>query len=285
MGYDLRRVRDPQIGGSWLSNGYEVIRSRENPKIKYFASMHDRKKASKEGVVFIEGSRLCEDALLSGIRPIKTIVTEARYELFGKLKDEFDIGTEVTVTTEELFAKIASTVNPQGIAMIVDEPESVKELPGRDDGKDIYVVLENVQDPGNMGTIIRMADAFDLNAVILTNGCVDPYNEKVLRSSMGSVWHIPMIRGFSSGQVIDMLRENNVSCMAADLKGDTLDTSVIELPAAYFIGNEGSGLKDSTSVACDKKVKIPMPGKAESLNAASAASIIGFVLSSKRLQQ
>jgi len=99
---------------------------------------------------------------------------------------------------------------------------------------------------------------------------------------MGSVWHIPMIRGLSSEQVIDMLRENNVSCMAADLKGKMLDAGSITLPVAYFIGNEGNGLSASTSEACDVKIRIPMPGKAESLNAASAASIIGYVLMQNR---
>ncbi len=264
---------------------YELITSRDNPKIRLFASMHDRRKASREGLVYIEGMRLCEDALRSGVIPVNWICIESRFDMCERWREEFAIESPLTVTNESCFSKISSTVNPQGVAMLVREPESEDGFPQREDGKDIFVVLENLQDPGNMGTIIRMADAFDFNAVIMTEGCVDPYNEKVLRSSMGSVWHIPLIRRSSSEEVISELKSRGVSCMAADLKGDTLDTSVIELPAAYFIGNEGSGLKDSTSVACDKKVKIPMPGKAESLNAASAASIIGFVLSSKRLQQ
>jgi len=261
---------------------YELITSRDNPKIRLFASMHDRRKASREGLVYIEGMRLCEDALRSGVIPVNWICIESRFDMCERWREEFAIESPLTVTNESCFSKISSTVNPQGVAMLVREPESEDGFPQREDGKDIFVVLENLQDPGNMGTIIRMADAFDFNAVIMTEGCVDPYNEKVLRSSMGSVWHIPMIRGLSSGQVIDILREKNVSCMAADLKGKMLDAGSITLPVAYFIGNEGNGLSASTSEACDVKIRIPMPGKAESLNAASAASIIGYVLMQNR---
>ncbi len=265
------------------SNGYELIKSRDNSKIKLFVSMHDRRKASKEGLVFIEGSRLCEDALLSGVRPVKVLCVEGRYELVRSWISNYDIDCEIIVTTDDCFSKISSTVNPQGIAMLVKEPKSCTQLPVRGDGKDIYVVLENLQDPGNMGTIIRMADAFDFNAVIMTDGCVDPYNEKVLRSSMGSVWHISLIRVSGTEDLVERFRDNEVSMIAADLRGALLDEAEITLPAAYFIGNEGKGLRSETSDMCDTKIKIPMPGKAESLNAASAASIMGYVLMQKRI--
>ena len=262
---------------------YELITSRDNPKIRLFASMHDRRKASREGLVYIEGMRLCEDALRSGVIPVNWICIESRFDMCERWREEFAIESPLTVTNESCFSKISSTVNPQGVAMLVREPESEDGFPQREDGKDIFVVLENLQDPGNMGTIIRMADAFDFNAVIMTEGCVDPYNEKVLRSSMGSIWHIPLIRGAESADMIDRLRTAGVSCIAADLNGALLDESTITLPAAYFIGNEGNGLKPETSDRCDTRIKIPMPGKAESLNAASAASIIGYVLARKCL--
>lgn len=258
----------------------EIIRSKDNPKVKRFALLHDRKKASKEGLVFIEGTRLCEDALISGVRPVSVACTEERFDLVSSWQSDYEISCEVVVMTSECFSKIASTVNPQGVAMIVSMPEAVSEFPLRDDGKDIFVVLENLQDPGNLGTIIRLADAFDFNGVIMTRDCVDPYNEKVLRSSMGSVWHIPLITLGSSDEILELLHSKGIDTLACELHGDDLKSASLKLPAAYFIGNEGKGLKASTISGCKSKIKIPMPGKAESLNASSAASVIGYVLAS-----
>ena len=121
-----------------------------------------------------------------------------------------------------------------------------------------------------------MADAFDFTAVIITSGTCDPYNEKVLRASMGSVWHIPLIAVRSMEEVFSFCKINNITTYAMHLKGDELKTGSLVLPAAYMIGNEGNGLSDYAASGCSCLLKIPMPGRAESLNAASAASIIGF---------
>ena len=260
----------------------DVIRSKDNPKVKRLALLHDRKKAAREGLVFIEGVRLCEDALISGVIPKIIACSEDRAEITEVWKKQYSFDAETVVMTKECFAKVASTVNPQGIAMIIDVPEQPSGLSLRGDGKDICIVLENIQDPGNLGTMIRLADAFDFNAVIMTEGCADPYNEKVLRSSMGSVWHIPLITMKDSEEVLEMLNDKGFISIACELHGDTLNEAELKLPAAFFIGNEGNGLKSGTIESCTRKIKIPMPGKAESLNAASAASIIGYVLASLR---
>ena len=258
----------------------EVIRSKDNPKVKRFALLHDRKKAAKEGLVFIEGTRICEDALLSGVEPVSFVYSEEKEKLANEWTERYGISCEIVCVTSECFTKIASTVNPQGVALITKIPEMSKELPLRQDKKDIFVVLENLQDPGNLGTIIRLADAFDFNAVIMTRDCADPYNEKVLRSSMGSVWHIPLITMEDTGKILDELDRRGIDSIACELHGDDMKSADLRLPAAYLIGNEGKGLKAETIERCSRKIKIPMPGKAESLNAASAASIIGYVLAS-----
>ena len=260
----------------------EVIRSKDNPKVKRFALLHDRKKAAKEGLVFIEGMRICEDALMSGVVPVSFVYSEDRADLASSWIERYNISCEIVCVTSECFSKIASTVNPQGVAIIARIPDMKIEIPRRGDGKDIFVVLENLQDPGNLGTIIRLADAFDFNAVIMTKNCADPYNEKVLRSSMGSVWHIPLIVREDAEIITSELNSMGVDTIACDLKGDLLEKADLKLPAAYYIGNEGAGLRPETSALCTSKIKIPMPGKAESLNAASAASIIGYVLASLR---
>ena len=254
----------------------EIIRSKDNPKFKYLSSIKDRRKAAKEHVIFLEGKRLVTDAVESGIKASMIVYSEEGYRNIGCVCGAGDI----IVLADNLFGKVANTVNPQGIIMVAEEPDHEGEIPF--EGPDsLYVVLENLQDPGNMGTIIRLADAMGFTAVILLGSNVDIYNEKVIRASMGSVFHIPAVKTDLAG-LKAFLEDNKVTSYAMHLKGELLDESRLSLPAAYLIGNEGSGLSVEASGLSDKMLKIPMKGKAESLNAASAASIIGYELSKLR---
>ena len=255
----------------------QIITSRDNAKVKRLVSLHKRENARREGLVFLEGERLCTDAFESGIAPSEVIVTEKNISW----ADKYANGAEVTLLSDDCFKKIASTVNPQGIACIVKQPVLEKEIPYRDDGNDIYAVLEDVQDPGNLGTIIRTADAFDFTAVIMSPSTCDPFNEKTLRSSMGSVWHLPLV-SCPLDDAFAFFGRNGIDSLAMHLKGEPLKEADIKLPAAYLIGNEGRGLTAGTSSKCTRLIKIPMPGKAESLNAAAASAITGYVLSTKR---
>ena len=255
----------------------QLITSRDNAKVKRLVSLHKRENARREGLVFLEGERLCRDAFESGIKPSEVIITEKNVSW----ADEYAKGAEVTLLSDDCFKKIASTVNPQGIACIVSQPVLESEIPVRGDGNDIYAVLEDIQNPGNLGTIIRTADAFDFTAVIMTPSTCDPFNEKTLRSSMGSVWHLPLVTA-SIDDAFAFFGNNGIRTLAMHLKGKDLNEADITLPAAYLIGNEGRGLTDETSEKCTDLVKIPMPGKAESLNAAAASAIAGYVLSTKR---
>lgn len=255
----------------------QLITSRDNAKVKRLASLHKRENARREGLVFLEGERLCREAFESGIKPSEVVVTEKNIPWAEKYAE----GAEVTLLSDDCFKKIASTVNPQGIACIIDQPVLEKDIPFRGDGNDIYAVLEDIQDPGNLGTIIRTADAFDFTAVIMSPSTCDPFNEKTLRSSMGSVWHLPLVT-CDLDEAFSFFKKNGIDSLAMHLKGEDLKEADIKLPAAYLIGNEGRGLSDETSAKCTRLVKIPMPGKAESLNAAAASAITGYVLSSKR---
>ena len=252
----------------------QIITSRDNPNVKRIAKLAKRDQARKEGVIYLEGTRLCEEALASGEEPLEVIVTESRIGW----ADEFAPDIEPLVLSENVFSRLSRTVNPQGVALIIREPAIAADIPFSADGKDIYVVLENTQDPGNLGTIIRMADAFGLTAVIVSPTTCDPYNDKVIRATMGSVWHIPVVRK-TMDECFDFFAEKGIETLAMHLKGSELGTGDLKLPCAYFIGNEGDGLTDGTTGKCSKLVKIPMKGKAESLNAAVAASVIGYELS------
>ena len=139
-----------------------VITSRDNPNVKRIAKLTKREHARAEGVIYLEGTRLCEEALASGQKAIEVIATEERVS-WAK---EFTPDIEPLILAKTVFAKISQTVNPQGVAIVIKEPQISAEIPSKEDGKNIYVVLENTQDPGNLGTIIRMADAFGLQHVI-----------------------------------------------------------------------------------------------------------------------
>lgn len=258
------------------------ISSRDNPRFKYVQSLHDRKTAIHAGVVFIEGVRLCEDALTSGLRPETIIFSSKKEMLATEWCERFALSEDVEWISipDHLFEKLGSTLNPQGIAAIVTAPGQPEELPVN--GKDIYFVCEEISDPGNLGTIIRTADAFNFSAVILTEGSVDPFNEKAIRASMGSCFHIPIIQGISLEKVCLILKSKGVQLVASHLGGIPPEQAGISLPAALFIGNEARGLSEECSGNCDILVRIPMPGKAESLNASSAAAIMGYILNCKR---
>ena len=258
----------------------EIITSKDNSKVKYLASLHDSRTARRENVVFIEGVRGCEDALGCGVMPSVVVADESHASWAVENSGKF--GCECLVLSEACFKKISQTVHPQGAALVAKRPVSDGGVVLRGDNKDIFMCLEDIQDPGNLGTMIRIADAFDFGAVLVTKNTVDAYNDKVIRSSMGSIWRVPVIEFEDSDAMIKALHDKSVKIIAAELHGDDLGQAKIGLPAAYFIGNEGAGLKASTIDQCDIKVKIPMQGKAESLNAASAASIIGYVLQGVR---
>lgn len=258
------------------------IFSKDNEQYRYVKSLHDRKTAEREGVVFLEGVRLCEDALISGLNPLMVLFSDEKQALVANWCERFSFpeNTLMLSMPEVLFCRLGSTKNPQGVALVVQSPLLSGIIPAR--GNDLYLVCEGTADPGNLGTMIRMADAFDFTAVLVTAGTVDPFNEKVLRASMGSCFHIPIAVYDSIDEICSELRKNGVQLIASHLKGEPLPEAVFSFPSALLIGNEARGLTDACSGRCDILVKIPMPGKAESLNAASAASILGYVLSSRR---
>lgn len=259
-----------------------TITSKDNPQYRYVRSLHDRKNAQRDGVVFLEGVRLCEDALLSASEPIIVLCTAGKETLVADWCGRFSISESVELLSmpDELFGKLGSTKNPQGVALVVKSPLNPGEIPLR--GNDVYLVCEETSDPGNLGTMIRMADAFDFSAVIITSGTVDPFNEKVIRASMGSCFHIPILQYHSIEEIIFLLKKMSVQLIASHLNGEPLPLAEFVFPCALFVGNEARGLTKECSQLCDLLVKIPMTGKAESLNASSAASILGYVINSHK---
>ena len=142
-----------------------------------------------------------------------------------------------------------------------------------------------MNDPGNLGTVIRTADACGADAIFLSKGSVDMYNPKVLRSTMGSMFHVPVFQNVELNEISAKLKKNEIPLYAAHLRGDTYPYGLeLAEPCAFIIGNEARGLSDEAADLCDRWVKIPMPGQAESLNASIAAGVLMYEVVRQRLK-
>ena len=241
-----------------------IIESNQNKIIKEVNSLKAKKERDKTGLFILEGKRLVDEIPNSW---------EIKYLLKAESYSE-DINFENVYTVKDsLFEKISETVNPQGI--LADYSNSP-----------FFVVLENVTDPGNMGTLIRTADAAGADGIFLSKGCVDIYNPKVIRATMGSIFHLPIYRNLNLMDLMEDFKNNNVKTLAAHLKGTSTPYKVdMTTACAVIIGNEANGLSDEISEMASDLVKIPMPGKAESMNAGIAGGILIYEAVRQRIEE
>ena len=186
--------------------------------------------------------------------------------------------------SDPVFAHISDTKTPQGILAVVRRRKySMRDILREDPGKALVAVLDNLQDPGNLGTIFRTAEAAGVTGIILSRDCVDIYNPKVIRSTMGAVFRVPFLYAEDlQGTIVELKREG-IKVYAAHLKGrKAYDQEDYREGCAFLIGNEGNGLRDEIAECADHYVIIPMLGRAESLNAAVAAAVLMFEVSRQR---
>jgi len=248
------------------------ITSMSNQIVKEVKSLGNKKGRMKAHAILLEGWRLVKDASDWGVKIRYFIVSDSFFQKEGLFLSKMSNIKTVQVP-DELFSRICETESPQGILAVTEMPVyDKKEIIG---SIDKIVALENIQDPGNLGTIIRSADACGFDAVLLSKDSVDPYNPKVIRSTMGSLFHIPVIVEENFSETLNELKSNNILLAAAHTR-DSLPCWQADLSGkvAIIIGNEGNGLSDKVLELADITVMIPMPGKAESLNASAAASIL-----------
>ena len=180
------------------------------------------------------------------------------------------------VVTEEQMKKLTDTVTPQGILCIVRQPSYTMEDIINHPGHRLLMILEDIQDPGNLGTIFRTAEGAGASGIIMTKGCADLFNPKVVRSTMGSIYRVPFFVTDDIEQTISLVKNAQIEVFAAHLKGEHFYDEIEYKDAAFLIGNEGRGLKDSTASLADTYIKIPMSGELESLNASMAAGILMY---------
>jgi len=247
------------------------ITSKDNPIIKEISSLQKSAKGRKDAGLFVlEGLRLCLDAALNEYKPEVIIVTENAYDRYQKeIESNFSGALKKYLMPDSLFSKISDTVSPQGILCLFKIPEfdgSVIKKDGR------YIALENIQDPSNLGAVSRTAEALGIDGMIVCGGC-DIYSPKSLRASMGALLRIPVIVTEDPFELIDRYDFATYAAVVsdADLTVGSFDFSK---GSVVFIGNEANGLTNNIIDKCSKKITIPMAGKAESLNAGVAASII-----------
>lgn len=248
------------------------ITSMSNQIIKEVRSLSNKKGRRTAQAILLEGFRLVKDALDSGAGVRYLIISDSfsqKEELF--LSQRTNI--KLLQVPDELFSRISEINSPQGILAVAEKPVyDKKEIISR---VKRVIALEDIQDPGNLGTIIRSADACGFDAVLLSKDSVDPYNPKVIRSTMGSLFHIPVIIEENFYQALYELKSKNMLLAAADIK-NALPCWQADMSenVAIIIGNEGKGLSEKIIELVDITIMIPMPGKAESLNASAAASIL-----------
>ena len=248
----------------------EKITSRDNARIKYACKLAASAAFRRsEGRFFAEGRKLCPE--LARAAQLETLfLTAAAAEKCPRLAA---LPGEHFLVEDHVAAKLAGVPAPQGVFGVFRTPaHTLEEV--RPGGR--YLALEGVQDPGNVGTLLRSAAAFGFDGVILSEGCAAPYAPKTLRASMGAAVQLPVIEAGAMPPVIGELRRKGIECLAAALyRSQPLgDAKVGPGGVCVVIGSEGQGLTEATIAACDRTVRIPMTGRVESLNAGIAGSIL-----------
>lgn len=245
------------------------IESKDNSIFKGTRKLKERKNRTKENKYIIEGFRIVEEALKAGASLDSVFLNKQSEEKALNLLEKYSFSKRSFGLNDELFSEISDTTNSQGIIAVVNmEKEKTKDF------KEFYILCDKVQDPGNLGTIIRTAHAAGCDGVILTKGTVDIYNEKVIRSTMGSIFYLPII--FDDDlNILKALKEDGFKILATSLEGKCdFFKEDLKGKVVVTVGNEGNGVSKEVYDLSDSKVKIPMPGNAESLNVAVATSIV-----------
>lgn len=255
----------------------EIIKSRDNKLIKHCRKLNIKKYRQECREFFIEGVRFVEEAVMSHVN-IKYCLCAYSIKMprLEELKEKLiEQNINIYSVEDNLLAEICDTNTPQGIAAVIGMEDHMPD--NAIGGKDLLIILDRIQDPGNLGTIIRTADAAGAGGIIISEGTVDPYSSKVLRSTMGSIFHIPVVEVPDLKDNINMLKRNGFVVYASSLDMSLPYCSqLFKDRTAIIVGNEANGIEKSIAGCADYNISIPMPGKAESLNAAVAAGILMF---------
>jgi len=255
-----------------------AIASSQNALVKDLRKAFSQATPADDGSVAIEGVKLVEEAIRSGLRLRAVFFSESARERANRLLPQLSHNTETVLLPDDIFQSAVATETPQGVAALVYPLVSTLEdlfRPATQTGAATLILgCAGLQDPGNFGTILRSAEAFGASGVIATDGTVSAANPKVARASAGSVFRLPVIK-LSTAQAIAALEENGIRlAVTSSHKGRPVQEIDLTLPTAIFIGSEGQGIPRSLLDAANEAILIPHSPKVESLNAGIAASIL-----------
>lgn len=261
----------------------ELITSKSNSTVVRIRALNEKKHRDREQLFRLDGIKLTEEALKNGIVPKLVLIRRSSYEKLEYLLEKAP-DTEGLLLSDDVFDKLNEEKSPEGIICIAKHLDNFKKIATINNNiiknEDIHIggalLLESIRDPGNLGTVIRSAVALGIKRIVMSEDCVDIYNPKTLRASMGAIFGAKLYSVPSIPQMILALRENDnrVYAAALDRNAKRLDDMTISKSDCFVVGNEGHGLSRETIEACNGSVFIPIEANSESLNAAAAAAII-----------
>ena len=256
-----------------------MITARSNSQLKQIAKfLRKRSEREEERVYVIEGRKMFFEVLEQAPELlVKAFWSQSGLSGLSEEEKALISACPYEEVSDDAFDSVAETVTPQGVLAIVKMPEYTPEELSKS-GKNL-LLLETLQDPGNLGTILRTAEAAGIGGVILSSDSVDAFSPKTVRATMGAVFRVPFVYESDFPGTITMLKENGYTIYAAHLKGSVpYDEPDYQGSCGILIGNEGNGLSDEVTALSDVRIRIPMEGKAESLNAGVAAALMMYEL-------
>lgn len=260
-----------------------MITSTSNGRIKRLVNLKKKRKNREEEKVFlVEGIRMFREVPAKKLREV--YVSEAFYQKEKQAVDEAvqNSGAAFEMLSDTVFSHVSDTKTPQGVLCVVEQMLHPAEEVLQAENPHL-LVLDNLQDPGNLGTIVRTAEGAGVTGIVMSADCVDIYNPKVIRSTMGSVYRMPFCYVEDLEAMIAEMKERGILTYAAHLSESVdYDRADYRKPCAFLIGNEGNGLREEIADAADQYIKIPMCGQVESLNAAIAAAVLMFEVRRQR---
>ena len=248
-----------------------------NPTVKYLRALRDKKHRQRAGQFLVEGLRLIEDARAAGRMPQTLVMAEGReHALLARLEAEVQAaGGEVIETTPDILSKITGKDNPQSVAGVFDEWDTALAMLDRA-AAPIWLVAQALRDPGNLGTMLRTADAVGAGGLILIDDCADPFSAEAVRASMGAVFTVGLAQARWE-EFLSWLRGGEGQLVAASLRDAVpYRGAPYAAPCFILVGNESQGLPEDYEIACDLRVTMPMKGRADSLNAAVAGAVLAY---------
>jgi len=253
----------------------QVISSKDNELVKHIKKLKDKKYRDENNEYIIEGVKLIEEAVNENAKIKKIIICEdttRTYEIPTNVMLEI-AKYECIYVTDKIFSSITQVTNPQGIMAIIEKNTQNQEI---DYSQDIIVVLDDVQDPGNLGTILRTVDSIGLNQIIVSNETADAFNPKVVRSTMGAIFRLNIIEVEDLKQTIKEIKKHHFKLLVTSLQTENSIYDIDFNKKIIVIGNESNGVSREIQEMADEKAIIPMLGKTESLNASVAAGIVMY---------